>query len=68
MILVHAQDDAGILIAQMIDEAVVKTAIAGAGIEADVADAEPPQHLRGDIAAPRGARVRLSVQPVKTHS
>ena len=68
MVLVQAEDDAGILVAEMIDQAVVKAAIARAGIEADIADAETPQHLRGDIAAPGHAAVGVSFQSVETHS
>ena len=68
MVLVQAQDDAGILVAEMIDQAVVKPAIARAGVEADILDAETPQHLRGDIAAPGHAAVGVSFQSVETHS
>ena len=68
MVLVQAQDDAGILVAEMIDEAVVKAAIARAGVEADIRDAETPQHLRRDIAAPGHAAVGFSFQSVETHA
>src|SRR5580658_2453491 len=67
MVLVQAQDNAGILVAEMIDQAVVKTAIARAGVEADILDAETPQHLRRDIAAPGHAGVGVSFQSVETH-
>ena len=62
MVLVHAKNNSWILISQMIDEAVVETAVARAGIEADIANAETPQHLRGDIAAPGDAAVRAAFQ------
>ena len=68
MVLVQAQDDAGILVAEMIDQAVVKPAIARAGVEADILDAETPQHLRRDIAAPGHAAVGVSFQSVETHA
>src|SRR5579864_5099897 len=68
MILVQAQDDAGILVAEMVDQAVVEAAIARAGIEADVANAELPQHLRGDVAAPSHAAVGLSFHFIETHA
>ena len=67
MILVQAQDDAGILVAQMIDQAVVKAPVARARIEADIAKPEPPQHLRRDIAAPGDAPIGFAFQPVETH-
>ena len=68
MVLVQAQDDAGIFVAEMIDQAVVKAAIARAGVEADILDTETPQHLRRDIAAPGHAGVGVSFQSVETHS
>src|SRR5215469_8696521 len=67
MILMQAENDAGVFVAEMIDDAVVKAAIAGARIEADIADAEAPQHLGGDIAAPGHAAVGLSFQAIETH-
>src|SRR5580692_3029943 len=68
MVLVQAQDDAGILVAEMIDQAVVKAAIARARVEADILDAETPQHLRRNIAAPGHAAIGVSFQSVETHA
>src|ERR1700761_8965575 len=67
MILVHAEDNSRVLVAEVIDQTVVKTAIARAGVEADIANAETPQHLRRDIAAPGHAAVGISLQLVETH-
>jgi len=51
MVLMQAQQDAGTLVAKMIDQAVVQAAIARARIEAEIADAAAAQHLRRDVAA-----------------
>jgi len=65
VVLVQAQEDAGLLVAEMIDDAVVQPAIARARIEADVADAAAAQHLRRDIAAPGHLVVGLSLDLVQ---
>src|SRR5262249_2570435 len=67
VILVHAQQDRRHLVAEMIDEAVVQTAIAGARVEADIADAEAAQHLRGDVAAPADGFVDLALRRILKH-
>ncbi len=60
MVLVQAHDDPRPLVAEMIDQAVVQTTVARAWVEADIRDAQPAEHLRGDIAAPSDLVVRLS--------
>ena len=67
VVLVHAQQHAGGVVAEVVDEAVVQAAVAGAGIEADIGDAEAPQHLGGDVAAPGDGLVGGSFDPVQVH-
>ncbi len=67
VILVQAQQDARPLVAEVIDQAVVQPAIAGARIEADERDAEAAQHLRRDVAAPGHALVGFALRPVDLH-
>src|SRR2546423_9378276 len=67
VILVQADDDAGVDVAEMIDQTVVEPAIARAGVEADIGDAEPAQHLRRDVAAPGYPVVRFSFDFIQVH-
>jgi hypothetical protein len=67
VILVQAYDDARSLVAEMIDQAVVQSAIARAGVEADIGDAEPAQHLRGDVAAPGDFVVGFPFNSIQVH-
>ncbi len=67
MVLMQAQQDAGIFIAQMIDQAVMQPAIARARVEAEIADAAAAQHLRRDVAAPGDLVVGLSFRLVQQH-
>ncbi len=67
VVLVQAQQHAGPLVAEMIDQAVVQPAIARARIEAHIWNAEPAQHLRRDVAAPRDGVVGRSVDLVEMH-
>jgi len=48
VLLVQAQDDLGRVIAQVIDQAVVEAAVARAGSECDVGNAEAAQRLRDE--------------------
>jgi len=57
MLLVQAQDHLRVAIAEMIDQAVVESAIGGTGIEADIGNAQGAQHVGGDVAAPARRRV-----------
>jgi len=68
MILVHAQDHARTLVAQMVDDGIVQTAVACAGVEAHIGELEPAQHLRGDVAAPPQFLVRLPLRLVPQHA
>ena len=68
MVLMQAEKNAGVLIAQMIDQGIVEAAIGGARIEADERDIEPAQHLRRDIAAPANRFVRRSLGLVQPHA
>ena len=52
VIFVQAQQQLRVAVAEVVDQAVVKSAKAGARIERDVFDSESAQHLGCDIAAP----------------
>ncbi len=52
MLLVQHQQHLRRTIAQVVDQAVVQAAIAGAGIERDVRDLQVAQHVGDDVAAP----------------
>src|SRR5437764_13127222 len=67
MILVQAEQNARVFVAEMIDDAVVQTAITGAGIETHIGDADPTQHLGGNITAPGDVRVRPAFDLVQPH-
>ena len=67
VILVQAYQDAGVLVAKMVDEAVVKPAIARPGVEADIRYAKTPQHLSGDVAAPSHFIVGFSFRFIQFH-
>ena len=67
MILVQAQQDTRPFVAEVIDETVVEPAIARAGVEADIGNAQPAEHLCGDVAAPGHFLVRFSFDPVQLH-
>ena len=60
MIFVQAENDAGILVAEMVNQAVVKSAIARPWVEADKRNIKAAQHLRGDVAAPGNLVVGFS--------
>jgi hypothetical protein len=57
--LVVAQDDAGLPIPQVIDQAVVQTAEAGARHDGGVAKSQARKHGRDDVAAPLACLVWL---------
>ncbi len=57
----------GILVAEMVDQAVVEPAIARAWVEADKGNAKAAQHLRGDVAAPGDLVVGLSFNSIQLH-
>ena len=67
MILVQAKQNARPLIAEMVDEAVMQPAITRARVEADIANAQAAEHLRGNVAAPGDSLVRFSFDPVQLH-
>jgi len=50
--LMHGDQHGRVPVAQIIDQTVVETAIAGARVEGDMLDAEFPQHVGDDVAAP----------------
>src|SRR5580658_6581134 len=68
MVLVHTENDSRILVAEMIDEAVMKSAIARARVKTDIANTEAPQHLRSDVTAPGDAAVGTAFQLIESHS
>ena len=55
VILVQAQQQLRVAVSEIVDQAVVKAAKAGTGVERDVLEVEPTQHLGRDVAAPRHA-------------
>ncbi len=59
MLLVHAEQQLRPRIAEMVDEAVVQPAKAGAGRERDIGNLERAQKLRDHIAAKAGDGLRL---------
>jgi hypothetical protein len=67
MVFMQAQQDAGIFIAQMIDQAVMQPAIARARVEAEIADAAAAQHLGRDVAAPGNLVVGFSFRFIQQH-
>src|ERR1700686_4232074 len=67
MVLMQAQQDAGIFIAQMIDQAVMQPAVARARVEAEIADAATAQHLGRDVAAPSDLVVGFSFRLIQQH-
>src|SRR5262245_9416378 len=67
MVLVQAQQDARALVAEMVDDAVVQTAVARAGVEADIGHAKAAEHLGRDVAAPGDVLVRPSINSVELH-
>ncbi len=67
MVLVQAEQNAGLRVAEMVDQAVVQPAIARARVEADIGDAGAAQHLRGDVAAPGHLAVGLTRGLVDLH-
>jgi hypothetical protein len=67
MVFVQAKDDAGILVAEVVNEAVVKSAIARAWVEANKRDVKSAEHLRGDVAAPRDLVVGFAFDLVQLH-
>ena len=52
MLFVQANDHLGITVAEIVDDAVVKAAIAGAGHERDIFKVEPPCDFGDHVAAP----------------
>ncbi len=54
VLLVNTQQHLGSRVAEIVDQAVVQTAIARAGRERDVGDFQRPQQLRHCVAAPGG--------------
>ena len=68
MILVQAQQHAGIFIAQMVDEGIVQAAIAGTRIEAHIFEPEAPHHLRRNVAAKTDLVVDLSLRTIRPHA
>ena len=52
VLFVQANDHLGITVAEIIDDAVVKAAIAGAGHERDIFEVEPARDFGDDVAAP----------------
>ena len=67
MVLMQADNDARILVPQMVDQTIVKPPIARPWVEADKWNSKPAQHLGGDIAAPSHLIVRLSYNLVQVH-
>ena len=57
MILVQAQQQLRVAVAEVVDQAVVKSAKAGTRIERDVFDSQSAQHLGRDVAAPCHGRI-----------
>ena len=56
-LLVQAKQHLRLLVAEIVDDAVVKAAIARSGIERDIGNFERAQRLGGDVAAESG-RIR----------
>src|SRR6185436_797289 len=54
-------------IAEMVDEAVVQSPIARAGVEADIGNAQAAEHLRRDVAAPSDRLVGFSLNSIQLH-
>src|SRR5713226_3433641 len=67
MVLVQAQQDARLLVAEMVDDAVVQSTIARAGVEADIGNAKSAEHLGRNVAAPGDLFVGLSFNSVQLH-
>jgi hypothetical protein len=67
MIFVQANNDAGILVAEVVNQAIVKSAITRPRVEADERNIETPQHLRGDVASPSDLVVGLAFDLVQLH-
>ena len=67
MIFVQAEQNARPFIAEMVDEAVVQSAIARAGVEADIGNAQAAEHLRRDVAAPSDRLVGFSLNSIQLH-
>ncbi len=64
MLFVQADHHLRILVAKVVDDAVVKAAIAGAGHERDVFEIEPPGNFGDDVAAPVHFRFPKVLRPV----
>src|SRR5262245_6191238 len=60
----QADDHLRIAIAEIVDDAVVKTSIARAGNERDIFQVEPAGHFRNDVAAPLHLRFAQTPWPV----
>ena len=67
MVFMQAQQHAGIAVAQMVDDGIVEAAIARAGVEAYVFEAEAAQHLRENVRAPCDLVVGLTLWSVEIH-
>src|SRR5262245_32394336 len=67
MVLVQAEDDARIFIAEVVNDAVVESPVARPWVEADERNAKTAQHLRGDIAAPSDFVIGLPFNSVEFH-
>ena len=52
VILMQAEQHLGVFVAEIVDDRIVEPAIAGAGVQRDVFDPEPAQHLGRDVAGP----------------
>ena len=59
VLFVHAEQELGPRVAEMVDEAVVQAAKARTRSESDVRNLERAQELRDRIAAPGGGRLRV---------
>ncbi len=64
VLFVQADDHLGISVAEIIDDAVVKAAIAGAGHERDIFKTELAGDFGYDVAAPPHARLSQTPWPV----
>ena len=64
VLFMQADDHLRIAVAEIIDDAVVKSTIAGTGHQGDIFKVEPSGHFGNDIAAPLHLRFSQILRPV----
>ena len=64
VLFVQADHHLRIVVAEIIDDAVVKSAIAGTGHQGDIFEVEPSGHFGNDVAAPLHLRFSEILRPV----